>query len=66
MDILLLLLLIHVYGAKCHTEQSTHHVMWWALPLESIGIPFEFTGSDEWSKVHTERSTHHNVVGVDH
>jgi len=26
MNILLLLLLIHVCGAKCHTELSTHHI----------------------------------------
>ena len=51
MDILILLLLIHVYGAKYHTDRSTLHVTWWALPLESLGVPLGSTRSSELSKV---------------
>jgi len=61
----ILLLLIHVCGAKYHTEWSTHHVMWWALPLGSVGVPLGSTRSGEWSKVsHEVKYTPRDVVGV--
>jgi len=65
MDILILLLLIHVCGAKYHMEWSTHHVMWWALPLGSVGVPLGFTRSGEWSNVsHRVKYTPRDVLGV--
>jgi len=55
-----------VNGAKYHTEWSTHHVMWWALPLGSVGVPLGSTNRIlpgvqmvYGAKYHTERSTHH-------
>ena len=64
MEIIILLLLIHVCGAKCH-RSKVHHVMWWALPLGSVGVPLRSIRSGEWSKVsHRVKYTPHDVVGV--
>jgi len=55
-----------VNGAKYHTERSTHHVIWWALPLGSVGLPLGSinrilfgTQMVYGAKYHTELSTHH-------
>ena len=65
MDILILLLLIHVCGAKYHMERSTRHVMWWALPLGSVGVPLGFTRSGECSNVsHRVKYTPRDVLAL--
>ena len=59
----------YYYYWYMYVEQSTHgakytsHTRCGWVPLESVRVPLESTGSGEWSKVHMERSTHHNVVG---